>query len=177
MIPQSTKGEPVGAMIAATRSTVVGFTALQSAKIGLLLLAVSAGTNRCASPRASAGGTMERMKSAAAISLSLAASMPAAAARCAVSALRPASDVRTRMPCSVRRFPTPAPMLPGATIATTGPIELLPKPADAYLMRGRFLHALPDRCRLRSIAQIKGEDDEALLCARRLLATATHRAP
>ena len=43
MMPASTKGEPVGAIAAATRSTVGGLTALQSTKTGLLLLAVSAG--------------------------------------------------------------------------------------------------------------------------------------
>ena len=50
------------------RSTVGGLTALQSTKTGLLLLAVSAGANRCASATASPGGRIDRMKSVAAIS-------------------------------------------------------------------------------------------------------------
>src|SRR6476661_6597186 len=70
MMPASTKGEPVGAMAAAMRSTVGGLTALQSTNTGLLLLAVSAGANRCASATASPGGRMDRMKSVAAISSS-----------------------------------------------------------------------------------------------------------
>jgi hypothetical protein len=44
--------------------------------------------------------------------------MPAASARFALAALRPASEVRTRTPLSANRRPMPAPILPGATIAT-----------------------------------------------------------
>ena len=98
MMPASTKGEPVGATAAAMRSTVGGLTALQSTNTGLLLLAVSAGANRCASATASPGGRMDRMKSVAAISSSLADTMPAVLARAVVSALRPLSEVSTLRP-------------------------------------------------------------------------------
>ena len=81
-MPASTNGEPVGAITAATRSAVGGLMALQSTNTGLALLAVSAGANRCASATASPGGRIDRMKSAAAISSSLAADRPAAFARC-----------------------------------------------------------------------------------------------
>ncbi len=80
-MPASTNGEPVGAITAATRSAVGGLMALQSTNTGLALLAVSAGANRCASATASPGGRIDRMKSAAAISSSLAAVRPAALAR------------------------------------------------------------------------------------------------
>src|SRR5690349_21828994 len=84
---------------------------------------------------------MDRIKSAAAISSSRAATKPALPARCALSVLRPASEVSTRMQFPVSRFPTAGPMLPGATIATTGAIELLPNVKDAYVMHGPTLHA------------------------------------
>src|SRR4029079_14104506 len=84
---------------------------------------------------------MYRIKSAAAISSSRAATMPTLPARCTLSVLRPASEVSTRMPFPVSRFPTAAPMLPGATIAITGAIELRPNVKDAYVMRGPTLHA------------------------------------
>jgi hypothetical protein len=64
----------------------------------LLLLAVSAPANRCASATASPGGRMDKMKSVAAISSSLAATIPAAWARSRVSALRPCSEVSTLRP-------------------------------------------------------------------------------
>src|SRR5262245_39123215 len=60
------------------------------------------------------------MKSAAAISPSLAPTMPASLARAAVSALRPVSAVKTLMPFLTRRWPTAAPIMPGAMTATTG---------------------------------------------------------
>ena len=88
MIPASTNGLPLGAIAAATRSTVCGLMALQSTYTGLALLAVSAGTKRCASATASPGGRIDRMNSAAAISSSLAAIMPAALARATVPWLR-----------------------------------------------------------------------------------------
>ncbi len=72
-MPASTNGEPVGATTAATFSAVGGLIALQSTKTGFALLAVSAGANRCASATASPGGRIDRMKSEAAISSSLAA--------------------------------------------------------------------------------------------------------
>jgi hypothetical protein len=89
MIPASTKGEPVGAITAAMRSTVGGLTALHSTKTGFALLAERTGAKRCARFSASEGGRIERMKSAAAISSSLAAVRPYFLARAAVSALRP----------------------------------------------------------------------------------------
>ena len=119
MIPASTNGLPVGAITAATCSTVAGLMALQSTKTGFALLTVSAGTRCCASASASPGGRIDRMKSAPAIS-SLAEVMPAAFARATVAALRPASEVSTAAPRSVSRFPTPAPIAPGAMMATTG---------------------------------------------------------
>src|SRR5882757_8201056 len=122
MMPTSTNVEPVGASAAATRSVVGGLTALQSTKIGLALLEISVGTRRCASATASPGGRIERMKSLAAISSSVAGVMPAALARSTVSALRPASEVSTLTPLSVSRRPTPAPIMPGAITATTGVI-------------------------------------------------------
>ena len=119
-MPASTKGEPVGAIAAAMRSTVDGLIALQSTKTGLLLLAVSDGANRRASATASPGGRIDRMKSLAAISSSLADAIPAALARAVVSALRPSSEVSTLRPCSTSRLPTAAPIMPGAMTATTG---------------------------------------------------------
>src|SRR5579863_8913794 len=62
------------------------------------------------------------MKSDAAISSSPAAAIPAAFARVAVSALRPLSEVSTLTPLSTSRFPTAAPIMPGAITATTGVI-------------------------------------------------------
>src|SRR3954463_4433868 len=73
-----------------------------------------------ASCSASPGGTMERKKSAATTSSSLTARMPASPARLALASLRPASEVVTCKPCSTRRAPTPLPIAPCATIATTG---------------------------------------------------------
>src|SRR5215472_2619536 len=127
MIPASTNGDPVGAMMAATRSTVLGLMALQSTKTGLALLAVSAGTKLCASVNASPGGKIDKMKSARAMSSSLAAVMPAALARVRVSSLRPSSEVRTVTPCSTSLLPTAPPMAPGAITATTGVIRDLAK--------------------------------------------------
>src|SRR5262245_64226645 len=63
------------------------------------------------------------MKSVATISPSLAPTMPAALARAAVSALRPVSEVKTLMPFLTRRWPTAAPIMPGAMTATTGFME------------------------------------------------------
>src|SRR5262249_34747954 len=63
---------------------------------------------------------MDKMKSVAAISSSLAATIPAALARSRVSALRPCSEVSTLRPRSVSRFPTAAPIMPGAMTATRG---------------------------------------------------------
>src|SRR5580658_9976778 len=120
MMPASTKGQLVGAMTAATRSTVVGLMALHSTKTGFALLAVSAGTNRSANDNASPGGRIDRMKSVAAISSSVAVIMPAALARAAVSLLRPLSEVSTFTPLSTSLFPTAAPIMPGAITATTG---------------------------------------------------------
>ena len=119
-MPASTNGEPVGATTAATRSAVGGLMALQSTNTGFALLAVRAGANRCASATASPGGRIDRMKSEAAISSSLAADRPAAFARATVSALRPVSEVRTLRPWATRRPPTAAPIMPGAITATTG---------------------------------------------------------
>jgi hypothetical protein len=86
----------------------------------LTLLALSAGTKCCASANASPGGRMDRTKSAAAISASLAADIPAAAARAAVASLRPASEVSTVTPRSASLCPTAAPIAPAAITATTG---------------------------------------------------------
>ena len=119
-MPASTNGEPVGPSTAATFSAVCGLMALQSTNTGFALLAVSAGANRCASATASPGGRIDRMKSEAAISSSLAADRPAVFARATVSALRPVSDVNTLRPWAARRPPTAAPIMPGATTATTG---------------------------------------------------------
>src|ERR1700733_15778367 len=63
---------------------------------------------------------MERIKSAPAISLSLAAAIPAAFARAIVSWLRPVNEVSTFRPLSASLLPTAAPMAPGAITATTG---------------------------------------------------------
>src|SRR5215469_18364152 len=60
------------------------------------------------------------MKSARAMSSSLAEDMPAALARARVSSLRPSSEVRTVIPLSSSLLPTAAPMAPGAITATTG---------------------------------------------------------
>src|SRR5262249_8647105 len=120
MMPASTNGAPVGAIAAAMRSTVRGLTALQSTNSGLLLLAVNAGAKRCASATASPGGRIERMKSVAAISSSLAAVRPYFLARATVSALRPVSEVSTLRPFSTSRPATAAPIMPGAMTATTG---------------------------------------------------------
>src|SRR5439155_23644703 len=49
-----------------------------------------------------------------------AACMPALLARATVSALRPLSEVSTFRPLSTSRFPTAAPIMPGAMTATTG---------------------------------------------------------
>src|SRR5712691_1713626 len=142
MMPASTKGDPVGAMAAAMRSAVGGLTALQSTKTGLLLLAVSAGANRCASATASPGGRIERMKSLAAISSSLAAVSPCFLARATVSALRPASEVSTLRPFSTRRPATAAPIMPGAMTATTGFIGCSPIVVLEFVpaLRGSCLH-------------------------------------
>src|SRR5580700_9857117 len=120
MMPASTKGQLVGAMAAATRSTVFGLMALHSTKTGFALLAVSAGTKRSANDSASPGGRIDRMKSVAAISSSVAVVIPAALARDPVSLLRPLSEVRTLTPLSTSLFPTAAPIMPGAMTATTG---------------------------------------------------------
>ena len=52
--------------------------------------------------------------------------MPAAPARAALAALRPASEVSTFTLFSVRRRPTALPMLPGAMMATVGVMLCLP---------------------------------------------------
>ena len=52
--------------------------------------------------------------------------MPAARARLALASLRPASEVSTFTLCSVRRRPTPQPILPGAMMATVGVMLCLP---------------------------------------------------
>src|SRR5712691_10564170 len=153
MMPASTKGDPVGAMAAAMRSAVGGLTALQSTKTGLLLLAVSVGTNRCASATASPGGRIERMKSLAAISSSEAGVMPAAPARLRVSGLRPVSEVSTLTPLSVSLRPTPAPIMPGAITATTGVmlfsrncLLLEPKSCGLRPPMARLLPGLDGQC-------------------------------
>ena len=61
--------------------------------------------------------------------------MPAACARFALASLRPASEVSTFTLCSVRRWPTPLPMLPGAMMATVGVMLCLP--------RSNYLTAIP----------------------------------
>jgi len=104
-------------MIAAIRSTVATLTALQSTMSGAVARAETAAASRAASATASAGGTIDRMISAAATSISLAAIIPAAAARCAVASLRPVKEVSTRAPCSTRRRATALPMAPGARMA------------------------------------------------------------
>ena len=60
------------------------------------------------------------MMSDAAICSSDTPIMPAALARAKVASLRPASEVRTSMPFSARRPPTPLPIMPGAITATIG---------------------------------------------------------
>jgi len=65
------------------------------------------------------------MMSQAAIPVSEAPVMPAFLARATVAALRPSSRVRTSMPFSTRRPPTPLPIMPGATTATIGSMAAL----------------------------------------------------
>ena len=76
---------------------------------------------------------MLRKISAFAISASSAATIPAAAARSRVAALRPATDVSTRAPRATSRVPTAAPIAPGATTA----IVTIPRPSYVSSMLGR----------------------------------------
>src|SRR4051794_6561019 len=104
-------------------------------------------------------------------------------ARSTVSALRPFSDVNTLAPCSTRRPPTAAPMLPGAMTATTGasifPLYLVKllaivPPCDHQCESDRLspirsLSPLPIQCRMCSVSDL----DEAryqLAVASRMLA-------
>ena len=66
MMPPSTKGAPVGAMIAATSATRAGLMALHSTKTGFCALAAKTRREAARERRASPGGMTESMKSAAA---------------------------------------------------------------------------------------------------------------
>ena len=127
MIAPSTKCAPVGAMMAATCLTVCVLMALQSTKIGLRGLRVSAGTRRSARASASAGGTIEKTISARAIRSSSTAIMPESSARRRVEELRPSNKVRTRPPFSVSRCATALPMAPAAMIANSRVMMVLLK--------------------------------------------------
>ena len=95
MMPTSTNSQPVAAIMAAIRRTVAGLTALQSTNTGLRDAPANIGANRSARPSASAGGTIDRKKSASAIAASGTSAIPAACARAALAAPRPASEVTT----------------------------------------------------------------------------------
>src|SRR5664280_1992530 len=125
MMPAPTKGQPVEPTTSAISSMLRGLTALHSTYTGFLLAAVSTGARRLAKASASPGGTIESRKSLSVSCASATAIMPAALARAALAALRPASEVSTFTLFSVRRLPTALPMLPGAMMATVGVMDLV----------------------------------------------------
>jgi hypothetical protein len=92
----------------------------------LLLAAVRTGARRRAKASASPGGTIDRKKSASVRARSSTAVMPAALARSALAALRPASEVSTLTPFSASRSAMAAPIEPGAIIATVGGTVIFP---------------------------------------------------
>ena len=119
MIPASTNGAPVVSITAAIRRAVAGLTALQSTNTGFRAAPWSAGAISSANASAEAGGTMESRICARTSSSEETARIPAEAARAALAALRPSRVVSTSTAWAVRSFPTAAPILPGATTATT----------------------------------------------------------
>ena len=98
MIEPSTKRAPLEATTFSIAATVSTLTALQSMYTAFFELRCSGLWKRCAIAIASLGGTIERMKSAAAMASSSASINPARVARSAVAALRPVSEVSTRAP-------------------------------------------------------------------------------
>src|SRR5664280_305368 len=123
MMPAPTKGQPVEPTTSTISSMLRGLIALHSTYTGFLLAAVSTGARRLAKASASPGGTIESRKSLSVSCASATAVMPAAPARAALAALRPASEVSTFTLLSVRHLPTALPMLPGAMMATVGVIN------------------------------------------------------
>jgi 3-oxoacyl-[acyl-carrier protein] reductase len=87
--------------------------------------------------------------------------MPTAAARLALASLRPASDVSTVAPCSVRRCPMPLPMLPAMRRAHWGRIINVASGA-VRLGRPNYLHYIATKAALAgmslSMARELGKD-------------------
>src|SRR6185503_4962638 len=96
------------------------FTALHSTNAGLRRADLRAKAVCSAKDSALAGGTIESSRSTSTSASADTPSMPASFARFTVAGLRPVRSVTTFTPCSCRRRATPAPMLPAATIATSG---------------------------------------------------------
>ncbi len=120
---------PAAAIVRSIARTVSGAIALHSAYTGVTPPRRIAAAMRSAVSIAAPGGTIDRNTSAPRTNSTSSATtvIPALRARSPDQVPRPASDVLTSAPCARRCAPTPAPIAPGAMIATrTAAMVILP---------------------------------------------------